>query len=420
MCDKTSTRKTRNAEKQDRPEKQEPVAGTAPDVTDGAQPGRSLCSTHERTRQVMRGGSLPVRLVILFTLFVACVYLLYQHLNEEPHASLATPPHVPQLAPAGPQPAPAPAVDMEEVFESSISPLLADARGEMDAAVGRALETMHEHFAGFHEGIAPFANDVTSWRARFQFAGRGISDLWDRWWNENPDAERLHQLVTEKLEAHVISEERIKQAVTAALTQFVEDLHAVRNRTLAGMHLALAASGIPVDIDLSSAGWARFKREVVQDMVQMSRHTGGRSIQNGILTIVAGETGFHLTYQLVRTFLVQFATLAPKALVPALAAGGGATVTAATAGGAGGSVAGPAGTVVGIGAGLVVGICIDWWCTAYFRAKLSGELAGYLDSVEHALVDGHDETPGLRQYFSGSAARFHELMSQTVKAQLLQ
>jgi hypothetical protein len=91
----------------------------------------------------------------------------------------------------------------------------------------------------------------------------------------------------------------------------------------------------------------------------------------------------------------------------AAAAGGGAMAGGAGGGATLGSLAGPAGTVVGIGAGLVVGAAIDWWMTDRFKDKLAEQCNRFLDSVRDQLIDGTLDQPGLRTVF-GEAVRLSD------------
>ena len=76
-------------------------------------------------------------------------------------------------------------------------------------------------------------------------------------------------------------------------------------------------------------------------------------------------------------------------------AAGGATAGSATAGAGGGSLVGPAGTAIGLGVGLVVGIAVDWWMTESFRGRLEDELESYLFRLEHGILFGENGNEGI-------------------------
>ena len=56
--------------------------------------------------------------------------------------------------------------------------------------------------------------------------------------------------------------------------------------------------------------------------------------------------------------------------------------------GAAGWLGGPAGAVIGVGAGLALGVAVDWWLTEDFKANLTEELTRYFNNLERGMIDG--------------------------------
>ena len=73
--------------------------------------------------------------------------------------------------------------------------------------------------------------------------------------------------------------------------------------------------------------------------------------------------------------------------VEAAAAAGSSMAGGGALGAASGWLGGPAGEVIGVGAGLAVGAVIDWWVTARFKTSLTQELSTYLNNLEHDMID---------------------------------
>ena len=89
-------------------------------------------------------------------------------------------------------------------------------------------------------------------------------------------------------------------------------------------------------------------------------------------------------------------------------------------GGALGTLAGPAGTVIGIGAGLVVGAAIDWWMTDRFKEKLAEQCNRFIDTVRDQLIDGTPQQPGLRSVFAEAVRLSDEAQRKAILDVLLE
>src|SRR4029078_11007379 len=82
------------------------------------------------------------------------------------------------------------------------------------------------------------------------------------------------------------------------------------------------------------------------------------------------------------------------------------TAAGAVTGGGGGSLAGPAGTVIGAAVGIGVGVVVDWWMSKRFEEKMTTQLNNFFDTLTTALVEGKDgDNKGLKQSLNEAVDR---------------
>ena len=77
-----------------------------------------------------------------------------------------------------------------------------------------------------------------------------------------------------------------------------------------------------------------------------------------------------------------------------ITAGSSTLVNCSATGGSVGTALGPAGTIIGVGVGIVVGCIIDWWMSNKFKEKLIKQCSEYLASLETEIINGSDDTEG--------------------------
>ncbi|KAA5544561.1 hypothetical protein FYK55_09590 [Roseiconus nitratireducens] len=259
-------------------------------------------------------------------------------------------------------------------FETSVLPLIEQLEADNRAAANRCLIRTERLIDQYHRGVEPFVQDMTSISTRLGILKRMPAG----WWKEDG---RVESYVQQKFESHLFSEQSLVRDITSVLMQFRSEVDANQRATLADVQAALTTADLPaVRLDQQEA----FFRKLSQQINQYAADQGTTSVQNMIGAFVLGEVGAFAARSVIAGLLSRFA---PTVALSA-AAGTSATVGASATGAGGGSLAGPVGTVVGFGAGLAVGLVIDWWMTERFEAELREQMHGYLDALHATLIDG--------------------------------
>jgi len=191
-----------------------------------------------------------------------------------------------------------------------------------------------------------------------------------------------------------MTEIALEAAVGAAVEQFRSDLEADRNTLMTDIRVPLKASGAPILV--SEPEWESIRRDILKQGADLAMSGSTDSVANAAASFAAGEiAGISGRYVVVQILARVGPMLGARLAASGVAAGGGAMVGAAGGGGAVGSAGGPAGTIIGVGVGLVAGAAIDWWMTARFQEQLENRCEGFVDSVQLALITGSKESPGV-------------------------
>jgi len=158
-----------------------------------------------------------------------------------------------------------------------------------------------------------------------------------------------------------------------------------------------------------------FRHEVQRRADEIANNAATNSTWLGLLDVavlnmVVTDTATAITRQIVAQILTQLGVDMVAEGVEA----GGATVGGATAGGGLGSLGGPAGTVIGVGTGLVVGAIVDWWLTDQFKAKVEAQCNVFIDMVEARLRDGTDKSTGLSKAFEATVRQTSQIQRDAI------
>jgi len=319
-------------------------------------------------------------------------------------------------------PATTPAESAAAVFQREIVPLIEVYDRKNRQAADRAIVTLKDRFQQLHRGIPAFADDITGWGTRFGVVGRMSSDLWQKWWHENQNANGVQVYVSSKFQSHVISDEKLKVAVEGTVTQFQEDLAANRNELLSQVRTVLHREDIPVRLQFDENSFRKFAEDVMRRANALTVSMGQRSLASFILTETASGV--------VGAIATRLAITGGTYLATTLGAAGGATVGGTAVGGGAGTVVTPGvGTVIGAGIGLIVGAIIDWWMTEDFKVKISGECSRFLNELEHFVIQGpkegvqfqgSDQWKGLRLVFEDSITLADKSMRQAMLQSLVE
>lgn len=279
-------------------------------------------------------------------------------------------------------------VERVEYFDSDVTPLIAEAdRLNREAAI-RCIERLEEAFAGYRTGINPFCEEINTWWTRSGVLYRMPSD----WWYGKSD---VGEYIQAKFAKHLFSDEKLKADIESSITQFRKDVEANKSALIAKVRVSISKqdiSGLP-EID-----YTEFSETLVARLTAYSQQAANDSVVNGIVIEIATGVAGYVVGQVLAQIITRLTATAATTTVAA----GGTTAVTATAGGAGGSTLGPAGTFVGIGVGLAVGVVIDWWMSSEFEAKMTKQLNELVDDLEREVVAGDVGRTGLREGLRGS------------------
>jgi HAMP domain-containing protein len=298
-------------------------------------------------------------------------------------------------------------------YRSEISPLLDAALQRDRQAAARAIDALHERFDVHRAGVRPFAEDVSGWRTRFGVIGCFATDQWDHDVRGNKVTSHVADYIQAKFRVHVLSEQALQADLEDVLKQYRGDMEANRNQLFAEIKLPLEGSQSPIVLD--DAGWDGLYSDIVERVRQLNAHTPRDNVVTGLVSVAGGWVGTEAGEVLAAGILTRIgSTLAVEA------ASGSATLGGTTTGGEVGSLAGPAGTAIGIGAGLAVGAAVDWWASNRLEAHVIDQSDKFLDTVEDEIVDGGQKVPGLRASFEQAAKVTDQNQRQAILDALLE
>jgi hypothetical protein len=322
----------------------------------------------------------------------------------------------PSIAPTSPRVGPRVSEDDQivHIYRESIVPLLDDFNRRNQAAAVRALALLHARIDAHRAGIQPFAEDITSWGTRFGLIRRYPSDLWDKWWHDKKDANRIREYVNTKFREHILSEAELQKDVADVVGQFNDDMSASRNRLYE--ELVLPLGQINTARTATAPGMQQFQNEVQGRMEQISEPLASDTLVRGLVSLVSGAVATDLTEGLAVRIVTQILTALGAEMAVEVADAGGATVAGTAVGGGAGSFGGPATAVIGAGVGFVVGVIVDWWLTDKFRAKVAEQCNRFLDQVDGRLAEGTAQSPGLGPAFTKTV----RLIDQAQREAILQ
>lgn len=283
-----------------------------------------------------------------------------------------------------------------QFYRNEIVPLLDAALQRNRQAADRAIELLHARFDAHRAGVKPFAHDVSGWATRLAVIGYSAADLWSHVVSHDPKVNRVGDYIQQKFRAHVLSEGSLETDVDQVLMQFQADVEANRNQLLVEIKLPL--HNFPTPIALNEKDWQQFCATIAERAKKLNAGTARSSLVTGLASITGGWVGAESANVLVPKLLTGVGSAVAAEAAEAATVSGGMWADAAAGGGTG-TLAGPAGTVVGVGVGLAIGVAIDWWTSDRLESHVTGQCQTFLNTVECQLVDGTEKYPGLRTSF---------------------
>lgn len=218
----------------------------------------------------------------------------------------------------------------------------------------------------------------------------------------------LEELVADKFRRRVMSEEKLRTAITDAINQYRSDLTANWNECLRRASALQFPSG---KVSIPALGESRFsalRDQTKRRIEELARGTGEKSLSIEIASI----TGSYVLEPSVTLFLVQVSRSLLTSLATLFAAPSAAVELGVLFGGAG-SLGGPAGTAIGIASGCAIGWVIDSSLSENIKEKLEKDIGSFLTAVQKDVIEGPRKLPngkqtgGLRDIFD-EAGNFTE------------
>jgi hypothetical protein len=324
--------------------------------------------------------------------------------------TVATPPNSAATLPPG---------DVAEFYRSQIAPLLDAALQRNRRAADRAVASLHERFNAHRAGVKAFAENIAGWRTRFGVIQCFATDVWDKHVRGNTSANSVGAYIEEKFRTRVLSEPSLQADVEEVLKQYRQDLEASRNQLFAEIKLPLHGRNSPIVLD--EKGLEKLCLDIDNRAKQLNAKTPRDSVVTGLAAVAGGWVGAETGEMVVGQILARVGTsVAVEAAEAATAAGGSALAGGTATGGGVGSLGGPAGTVVGIGVGVAIGSAIDWWMSDRLESHITDQCDEFLDTVEHKLVEGSEQSPGLRSSFEQAEKLADQRQRQAIIDALLE
>jgi hypothetical protein len=305
---------------------------------------------------------------------------------------------------------------VETVYREEIVPLLDQFDRRNDEAVMNAIVVLHDRMTMHRAGVGPFTREVVSWGTRIGVMKRYPPDVWHHLRNQPNDAHRVTEYVDEKFRRHILSEASLRQDLDAVIAQFNDDMLASRNRLYAGLALPLAR--IKVSHPMTTPGLADFSRDVAKRAAGMTGAMAPDTVVAGLAAVCGGWVATDVAQGITSRVVTQVLARLGTAMAAEGIEAGGATLGGAAAGGGGGSLVGPVGTVIGLGAGLVVGAIVDWRMSKRFEAKVTEQCNWFLINLERNMRDGTPDSPGLKDELGEAAALASRLQREAIQAAL--
>jgi hypothetical protein len=257
---------------------------------------------------------------------------------------------------------------------------LAWADGESQTAAALQLAPLDEFFADAKTRTPQFAEGVLGWGSKWRFVADKLPFA-----KGGRHAEFLRQAFSEQL----FAPDDLARAVEQVARSYGDSLSEIENRMLVKLHEDL--SDLPAETLPEFADQPTLSAAYQEALERTAAYIGSdltADVTKELVSLVAGEV---LTQVAVRLG------------VSAGILGAGASTSWATLG---------AGLVVGLIVDQLVSWIWDWWADP--RGNLATELNSKLDGLHALIVDGDDQTPGLRTALGEFARRRAELRRAAV------
>ena len=298
-------------------------------------------------------------------------------------------------------------------FEISVRPALERFDARNQAAVDRAVARVSSTLESFRASVPIFVEDITGWGTRIGIVRYSVTDLWHELLGNSAQTNQMRQFVANKFEEHLFSEASLKAMIVGALSQFQDDLEASRNK----LHAEIRATWADNKLILTERDMDQMGQRVTDSVQAIATNMARDSVVLGGLSLITGNMVQGAVQKMVLKLLASVASRITMSSAAIAASSGGTTASSIVAGGSGGTAfAGPgAGTVTGVVVGLAVGLALDWWATDELEEKLNKECTAVIWTVEHQLLVGTEDTPGMKHILGETIQTLHEAEMESIQ-----
>lgn len=274
--------------------------------------------------------------------------------------------------------------DFNKIYTQDISPLINTYNKRNLKAASRAIQLINLSFDRYRARAPKFASDMTSITTQFQTMGWLVADKWDSWIYGKQDVNRIARHTREMFAKDVLSQDQLQHVVQAALGQFRRDVQANQNTLLSQVKIVLVQNKLYTAAQFEGEWFKTFSDHSFARLNSALKGTGTKSLGMNLATMAGSTIAAIATEQIVRSILTYMATN----LTVTAAVEGGPLVAGAAAGGGGGSTLGPAGTLIGAAAGLIVGGAIAYVMQSHFENKMTLKCKMALTRLQRNLLYG--------------------------------
>jgi hypothetical protein len=272
-----------------------------------------------------------------------------------------------------------PAARNLQAIRHAIQPCTDDLHNSLQVARERCLNTLADAIDQHRAGILPFIDDLQSISSKLGLVGRAAGDLWNQQVNGR-DSKYVRSRVEAALAWHVLSDDKLRKDIQAALEQFANEVQAARNIYYASVRIQLAK--LKVELNLPKLDVHIFESNMNDQLGKAMERIGNDVAGSFVASTVTGIVVEEVTRIVLTRVLTGVAAQMATRAATIFAVSGGATVATSTGGAGAGTLAGPAGTAAGFLTGIAVGMAVDWWFDKASAKRIGNELQQLIDAVK--------------------------------------
>jgi len=278
-----------------------------------------------------------------------------------------------------------------EFFDLALPAEIEEYRIRNADALSRFQERLNAQFDTYRENIPAFVEDSTDYGSKIKIICKSSDDFVKKLRKKDKEAIQVETYMVNKFHHHFFTPEELRIAFKDIVDQFTEDIMASRKLLYAKLKQKwekkeFSSAPFPTDEILLQSD-EQLRHIMNTQGFEFGAMSTGAVIGSELLASAANFLVRKLYVVIVSTTLTFSATTATTTA--------GTTAVSSTGGAAAGSPGGPAVALIGFGAGLAVGVIVDWYMTDRMQEKLTGTLEDYFDEISKIIVLGTEKEVGV-------------------------